>query len=68
MIISLPENFPLSPVTVETNNKTGPAMSNWRTWIVHLSVFLNNQVGFMHPLDLCKDPGSILVAKCLIAA
>ncbi|VDK41025.1 unnamed protein product [Taenia asiatica] len=45
MIISLPENFPLSPVTVETSNKTGPAISNWRTWIVHLTVFLNNQNG-----------------------
>ncbi|KAL5106350.1 E3 ubiquitin-protein ligase listerin [Taenia crassiceps] len=45
MIISLPENFPLSPVTVGTGNKAGPAMSNWRTWIIHLSVFLNNQNG-----------------------
>ncbi|EUB62345.1 RING finger protein [Echinococcus granulosus] len=45
MIISLPENFPLSPVTVDTGHKTGPAVSNWRTWIVHLSVFLNNQNG-----------------------
>ncbi|VDM33437.1 unnamed protein product [Hydatigera taeniaeformis] len=55
MIISLPENFPLSPVTVETGNKTDPAMANWRTWIMHLSVFLNNQNG-----SFLQQNGSIL--------
>ncbi|VDL19980.1 unnamed protein product [Hymenolepis diminuta] len=45
MIITLPENFPLSPVHVETGSRTGTVMSNWRTYIVLLSVFINNQNG-----------------------
>uniref|UniRef100_A0A5K3EQN1 E3 ubiquitin-protein ligase listerin n=1 Tax=Mesocestoides corti TaxID=53468 RepID=A0A5K3EQN1_MESCO len=45
MVITLPENFPLSPVNVEAGHKTGAPTSNWRAWIVHLSVFINNQNG-----------------------
>ncbi|VDO03935.1 unnamed protein product [Rodentolepis nana] len=45
MIITLPENFPLSPVNVATGSRTGTFMSNWRAYIVLLSVFINNQNG-----------------------
>ena len=43
MIITLPENFPLSPVNVQTGQKTAIA-SKWRNWVLHLSMFINNQV------------------------
>nr|VZI19728.1 unnamed protein product [Spirometra erinaceieuropaei] len=45
MVIKLPENFPLAPVTVEAGQKTVAPASNWRSWVLHLSVFINNQNG-----------------------
>ena len=44
MIITLPENFPLSPVNVQTEQKTSAIASKWRNWVLHLSMFINNQV------------------------
>uniref|UniRef100_A0A0X3PNI6 E3 ubiquitin-protein ligase listerin n=1 Tax=Schistocephalus solidus TaxID=70667 RepID=A0A0X3PNI6_SCHSO len=45
MVIKLPENFPLAPVTVEAGQKIVAPTSNWRSWVLHLSVFINNQNG-----------------------
>ncbi|KAM7536797.1 hypothetical protein Aperf_G00000081614 [Anoplocephala perfoliata] len=45
MMITLPENFPLSPVNVETGSRIGIVMSNWRGYVFLLSVFINNQNG-----------------------
>ncbi|VDN30486.1 unnamed protein product [Dibothriocephalus latus] len=63
MVIKLPENFPLAPVTVEAGQKIVAPTSNWRSWVLHLSVFINNQVSGRPssyppplPLVVCLPP------------
>jgi len=45
LVISLPSNHPLGGLTVETGNRVGVDMSQWRKWMLQLTTFLTYQNG-----------------------
>ena len=44
LVIQLPHNFPLGPVSVDSGKRVGVTAAQWRTWILQLTTFL--QVSF----------------------
>ena len=40
LVVQLPNNFPLGPVTVDSGKKVGVTTSQWRTWMLQLTTFL----------------------------
>lgn len=44
LIITLPANMPFGTVSVESGNRVGVTKPQWRTWVLHLFVFLSFQV------------------------
>jgi len=45
LVIQLPANFPLGPVSVDSGKKVGVTTSQWRTWMLQLTTFLQHQNG-----------------------
>nr|CAH8872018.1 unnamed protein product [Trichobilharzia regenti] len=45
MIVQLPDNYPLSPVTVNKGRSVGVGSQQWQAWLLQLSVFINNHNG-----------------------
>ena len=44
LVVTLPPNHPLGPVTVEQGKKIGIANNEWRNWMLQLTTFLQHQV------------------------
>lgn len=44
LIITLPANMPFGTVSVESGNRVGVTKPQWRSWVLHLFVFLSFQV------------------------
>ena len=40
IVIQLPSNFPLGPVSVDSSKRVGVTAAQWRTWILQLTTFL----------------------------
>ena len=40
LVIQLPHNFPLGPVSVDSGKRVGVTAAQWRTWILQLTTFL----------------------------
>ena len=40
LVLKLPANFPLGAIEVETGKKVGVNTSQWRKWMLQLTVFL----------------------------
>ena len=40
LVVQLPINFPLGPVHVDSGKKVGVTASQWRTWMLQLTTFL----------------------------
>ena len=40
LVVQLPINFPLGPVNVDSGKKVGVTASQWRTWMLQLTTFL----------------------------
>ena len=45
LVIQLPPNFPLGAVQVESGKRVGVTTSQWRTWMLQLTTFLQHQNG-----------------------
>ena len=45
LVIQLPANFPLGAVQVESGKRVGVTTSQWRTWMLQLTTFLQHQNG-----------------------
>ena len=45
IVVQLPANFPLSPVQVNTIQKVGVAPSQWRYWMLQMTMLLHRQNG-----------------------
>ena len=44
LVLTLPVNYPLSPVTVECGKRFGVSTAEWRQWMLQLTTFLSFQV------------------------
>jgi len=44
LLIQLPQNHPLGPVSVESGKRVGVTEKQWRTWLLQLTTFLTHQV------------------------
>ncbi|XP_018654294.1 hypothetical protein Smp_181900 [Schistosoma mansoni] len=44
MVIQLPNNYPLSPITVSKGRSVGVGSQQWQSWLLQMSVFVNNHV------------------------
>ena len=48
LVVQLPNNFPLGPVIVDSGKKVGVTTSQWRTWMLQLTTFLQVKfIGFL---------------------
>lgn len=47
LVISLPANHPLGPISVESGRKSGIAVEQWRKWKLQLTTFLSHQVAVL---------------------
>lgn len=45
LVVQLPSNFPLGPVSVESGKRVGVTTAQWRTWMLQLTTFLQHQNG-----------------------
>ncbi|CAH8605733.1 unnamed protein product [Heterobilharzia americana] len=45
MIVQLPDNYPLNPVTVSKGRSVGVGSQQWQSWLLQMSVFINNHDG-----------------------
>lgn len=56
LIIQLPQNYPLSSITVESGRRVGVAVQQWRNWMLQLNTYLTHQNGsIMEGLALWKN-------------
>lgn len=44
LVIQLPQNHPLGSITVESGQRVGVAVQQWRNWMLQLSTYLTHQV------------------------
>ncbi len=40
LVVQLPANFPLGPVTVDSGKRVGVTTAQWRNWMLQLTTFL----------------------------
>lgn len=45
LVVTLPVNHPLGPISVESGKRVGVANTQWRNWMLQLTTFLQYQVG-----------------------
>ena len=58
LVVQLPNNFPLGPVIVDSGKKVGVTTSQWRTWMLQLTTFLQVKfIGFLSARE-CKPCAS----------
>ncbi|XP_074528876.1 E3 ubiquitin-protein ligase listerin [Halichoeres trimaculatus] len=56
LVIQLPQNHPLGSITVESGQRVGVAVQQWRNWMLQLSTYLTHQNGsIMEGLALWKN-------------
>ncbi|XP_034539490.1 E3 ubiquitin-protein ligase listerin [Notolabrus celidotus] len=56
LVITLPQNHPLGSITVESGQRVGVAVQQWRNWMLQLSTYLTHQNGsIMEGLALWKN-------------
>ncbi|CAH8585559.1 unnamed protein product [Schistosoma turkestanicum] len=56
MIIQLPNNYPLSPITISKGRSVGVGSQQWQSWILQMSVFINNHNGsILDGIDLWQS-------------
>ncbi|KAI1242343.1 hypothetical protein IHE44_0005877 [Lamprotornis superbus] len=54
--MTLPSNYPLGSITVESGKRVGVAVQQWRNWMLQLSTYLTHQNGsIMEGLSLWKN-------------
>jgi len=55
LVVSLPNNYPLGGLTVDSGKKVGVETGQWRKWMLQLTTFLIHQNGSIHAgLNLWK--------------
>uniref|UniRef100_A0A5K4FFC6 E3 ubiquitin-protein ligase listerin n=2 Tax=Schistosoma mansoni TaxID=6183 RepID=A0A5K4FFC6_SCHMA len=56
MVIQLPNNYPLSPITVSKGRSVGVGSQQWQSWLLQMSVFVNNHNGsILDGIDLWRS-------------
>ncbi|CAH8667194.1 unnamed protein product [Schistosoma haematobium] len=56
MVIQLPNNYPLSPITVSKGRSVGVGSQQWQSWLLQMSVFVNNHNGsILDGIDLWQS-------------
>ncbi|XP_043106094.1 E3 ubiquitin-protein ligase listerin [Puntigrus tetrazona] len=56
LVIQLPQNYPLSSISVESGRRVGVAVQQWRNWMLQLSTYLTHQNGsILEGLSLWKN-------------
>lgn len=56
LVIQLPQNYPLGSITVESGQRVGVSVQQWRNWMLQLSTYLTHQNGsIMEGLALWKN-------------
>ena len=45
LVVTLPVNHPLGPISVECGRRVGVANTQWRNWMLQMVTFLSHQVG-----------------------
>ena len=47
MVITLPPNYPLGPISVKSEKRVGVSAQQWEKWLLQLNIFLQHQVSDM---------------------
>ena len=45
LVVKLPNNYPLAPMSVEIGKRSAAGSNQWRTWLMQITIFLTHQVG-----------------------
>ena len=58
LVVTLPVNHPLGPISVECGRRVGVANTQWRNWMLQMVTFLSHQVslgGFLNFIGGCNS-------------
>ena len=47
LVVTLPVNHPLGPISVECGRRVGVANTQWRNWMLQMITFLSHQVNIV---------------------